>query len=282
MKFKTFYKIYYQHRLLKANFFLKIYILLILPAQYIINLFYIPKKINLDLIEEKFKSLSNYELSELFDYFNSDKGNEFEDQYVQPYKRKKIKIKGHGYAKFYEKYLKNLKDLPINILEIGSFHGNASAGFFFYFRKAKIYGGDIFPDLFRYKSERLKNFYVNSSNEDSIKKNILDKEILFDVIIEDASHSHKDQIISLFLLFKILKKKGIFIIEELDFPDTRKDMNLENERPTLREILYNISNKKDFSSKFIDKKHKEYFLNNYSSINIFKGNFNEVAIITKK
>jgi len=83
-------------------------------------------------------------------------------------------------------------------------------------------------------------------------------------------------------LFKILKKKGIFIIEELDFPDTRKDMNLENERPTLREILYNISNKKDFSSKFIDKKHKEYFLNNYSSINIFKGNFNEVAIITKK
>ena len=89
MKFKTFYKIYYQHRLLKANFFLKIYILLILPFQYIINLFYIPKKINLDLIEEKFKSLSNYELSELFDYFNSDKGNEFEDQYVQPYKRKK-------------------------------------------------------------------------------------------------------------------------------------------------------------------------------------------------
>ena len=58
-------------------------------------------------------------------------------------------------------------------------------------------------------------------------------------------------------------------------------MNLENERPTLREILNNISNKKDFSSKFIDKKHKEYFLNNYSSINIFKGNFNEVAIITK-
>ena len=59
-------------------------------------------------------------------------------------------------------------------------------------------------------------------------------------------------------------------------------MNLENEKPTLREILYNIINKKNFYSKFIDKHDKEYFLNNFSSINILKGNFNEVAIIKKK
>ena len=52
--------------------------------------------------------------------------------------KEKKKIKGHGYAKFYEKYLKNLKDLPINILEIGSFHGNASAGFFFTLEKQKF------------------------------------------------------------------------------------------------------------------------------------------------
>lgn len=282
MRFKTFYKIYYQHRLLKAKLFLKIYILLILPVQYLLNLIYLPKKTNLDLIENRLKFLNNYNLSEIFSYFNSDKGNEFEDQYVQPYKRKKIKIKGHGYAKFYEKYFKNLKELPIKILEIGSFHGNASAGLFFYFRKAEIYGADIFPDLFRYKSQRLKSFYVNSSDEKSIKNNILKKEILFDVIIEDASHSHKDQIISLFLLFKTLNTKGIFIIEELDFPDTRKDMNVENEKITLREILHNIINKKDFSSRLIDKDDKEYFLNHFSSINIIKGNFNEVAIITKK
>ncbi len=282
MKFRTFYKIYYQHRLYKANILLKIYILIVLPFQYLLNLFYLPKKINLDLIEKKFQFLENYQLDKLFNHFNSDKGEEFEDQYVQPYKRKSTKIKGHGYARFYEKYFKNLKDLPIKILEIGSFHGNASAGLFFYFKKAQIYSGDIFPDLFRYTSNRLENFYVNSSNENSIKENIIKKRILFDIIIEDASHSHKDQIISLFLLFKTLKNKGIFIIEELDFPDTRKDMNLENEKPTLREILYNIIDKKNFYSKFIDKHDKEYFLNNFSSINILKGNFNEVAIIKKK
>ncbi len=282
MNFKTFYKIYYKHRLYKANFFLKIYILSILPIQYIFNLFYLQKKTDLDMMEKKFEFLNNYKLSKLFDYFNSDKGNEFEDQYVQPYKRKKTKIRGHGYSQFYEKYFHVLKELPIKILEIGSFHGNASAALFFYFKNAKIYGGDIFPDLFRYQSKRLVNFYVNSSKEESIKKNVLKKEILFDVIIEDASHSHKDQIISLFILFKTLKTKGIFIIEELDFPDTRKDMNLDNEKPTLREILNNMINKKDFSSKFIDKNDKEYFINNCSSIKIYKGNFNEVAIITKK
>ena len=130
-------------------------------------------------------------------------------------------------------------------------------------------------------SNRLENFYVILQMKIQLKK-YNKKRILFDIIIEDASHSHKDQIISLFLLFKTLKTKGIFIIEELDFPDTRKDMNLENEKPTLREILYNIINKKNFYSKFIDKHDKEYFLNNFSSINILKGNFNEVAIIKKK
>ncbi len=282
MKFSTFYKIYYQHRIDKANFFLRLYIFFIIPFKYFYNLFFFPPKKNLDLIEIESQSLNNLKLSELFDYFNSDKGDSFEDQYVQPHKRKKKKIKGHGYAQFYEKYFESFKNLPINILEIGSFHGNASAGLFFYFKKAKIYGGDIFPDLFRYKSKRLNNFFVNSSDEKSIKENIIDRQIIFDIIIEDASHSQKDQILSLFSLFRILNNKGLFIIEELDFPDTRKDMNLKNEKPTLREILNNIINKDNFYSKFIKENDKKYFLDNYLSINIFKGNFNEVAIIKKK
>ena len=104
----------------------------------------------------------------------------------------------------------------------------------------------------------------------------------FEIIIEDASHCLKDQIISLFMLFKSLKSKGIFIIEELDFPDTRDDMNLNKEKTTLKKILNCIINNKDFYSKYISKEEKEYFLHNYESIDIYKGNFNEVAIIKKK
>ena len=132
-------------------------------------------------------------------------------------------------------------------------------------------------------SKRIKNFYVDTSNEKSIKKNIEEKfSFNFDIIIEDASHYLKDQIISLFILFKKLNKGGLFVIEELDFPDTRKDMNLANERPTLKDILLKVKKKKNFFSKYVSKKDKEYFLVNVNKINIYKGRFNEIAFITKK
>tara|TARA_B100001093_G_C26751015_1_gene981119 strand:+ start:993 stop:1247 length:255 start_codon:yes stop_codon:yes gene_type:complete len=84
------------------------------------------------------------------------------------------------------------------------------------------------------------------------------------------------------MLFRKLNKNGIFVIEELDFPNTRKDMNLNNEKPSLKDILSLVKKNKDFSSKYISKKDKKYFLSNYKSINIYKGRFNEIAFIKKK
>ena len=84
------------------------------------------------------------------------------------------------------------------------------------------------------------------------------------------------------MIFKKVKSKGIFIIEELDFPDTRKDMNLYNEAPTLKKILLSIKEKKEFHSKYILDKDKEYFLKYFDFIEIYKGKKNEVAIIKKK
>jgi len=283
MTLRTFYKLYYQHRKLKANIFLKIYLFIIIPFKYLINLIYLPKIINLDNYPDNFSKKIDLNLSVLFDHFNSDKGNYYENQYVQPIKRTNEKIKAHGYSKYYEKYFYQLKNQNLNILEIGSFHGNASAALFFYFKNSKLFAGDIYPDLFRYRSRRIKNFYVNSSEEKSIQDNIIDKfNNKFDIIIEDAGHSLKDQIISLFMLFKKLNKGGLFIIEELDFPDKRKDMNLLNEKPTLREILLNFKNSGTIlESKYISINEKDYFLKNIQSIEIFKGNFNEIAILKK-
>jgi len=59
-------------------------------------------------------------------------------------------------------------------------------------------------------------------------------------------------------------------------------MNLNNEKPTLREILNQIKNNISFDSKYISLEDKKYFLDNFSSIEIFIGNFNEIAIIKKK
>ena len=51
------------------------------------------------------------------------------------------------------------KNNQLDILEIGTFKGNATAAFYFYFKNANITSVDIFPDLIRYESKRIKNFF---------------------------------------------------------------------------------------------------------------------------
>ena len=213
MKLKTFYNIYYRHRIQKASNLFKLYLLFALLIKYVINLYYLPKKKNLDNFSKKNSYLFNKDLNFLCEFFNSDKGENFINQYAQPSKQDGKKIIAHGYAKIYEKYLKNNKDRISSIIELGSFYGNASAAFFFYFKNATIYSADINPDMYLYRSKRLKNFFTDTSSRASIEKNIINKNIEFDLIIEDASHMLKDQIISLFILFKTLKSGGLFINE---------------------------------------------------------------------
>ena len=283
MKLQTFYKIYYKHRITKANLLLKIYLLFVIPIKYFLNLLYAKKKVNLENYSQNNEFLFEKNLNFLFEFFESDKGEKFVNQYNQPMKRdSNLKIQGHNYAKFYDEYFFEKRDKKLNILEIGSFYGNAAAALYFYFKNAKIYSADIFPDLFSYSSDRIKNFYVDSSSEKSITQNILKKDKKFEIIIEDACHAYKDQIISLFMLFPILSSGGIFITEELDFPDTRTDMNLNNEKPTLRDILLSIKSGENFENPLISKDQKDYFLKNFDKISILKGNYNEIAIIKKK
>ena len=58
--------------------------------------------------------------------------------------------------------------------------------FFFYFKNAKIYSADINPDMYLYAQKDLKTFSLIPSSRSSIEKNILNKNIKFDLIIEDA------------------------------------------------------------------------------------------------
>jgi len=282
VKLKTFYKIYYEHRFRKKSIILKLYIIVLLPINYLINKIALQSKLNLDTFAKKNEDLYDKNFKYLFEYFNSDKGETYLNQYNRPIKQNKSPVEGHCYHTFYEKYFSNVREQISNILEIGAFKGNATASFFFYFSNSKIISADIFPDLFRYNSDRISNIYLDNSSEKIIEDKILNKKIKFDIIIEDAGHYFKDQIISLFMLFKTLNSKGVFVVEELEFPNFREDMNLSKEKPTLRDILNLIIEGKDFSSKYITDEQKKYFLQNYKTIEIFKGRTSEIAFITKK
>ena len=282
MKLNTFYKIYYRHRIKKASFVLKIYLIITVFFKYIFNLLYLPKIKNLDHYSKENQNLFQKDLNYLCEYFNSDKGEKFKNQYAKPSKQDDKKIIAHGYARIYEKYLKENKEKNLNIIELGSFYGNASAAFYFYFKNSQIYSADINPDMYLYRSKRLHNFFTDTSSRSSIEKNILKKNIQFDLIIEDASHMLKDQIISLFILFKNLKSGGFFIVEEIDFPEKREDMRVGQELPDLKTILNKIINKENFNSKYINENEKNYFLENFDTIKFYTGNINEIAIIKKK
>ena len=282
MNIKTFYKIYYKHRFKKASLTLKIYLFFSIFIKYLINLFYIQKIVNVDNLGKKKDYLYEKNLNFLFEYFNSDKGEQYINQYAQPSKRKNDKIIAHGYAKIYENLFKPKKSEKLKILEIGSFYGNASAALFFYFKNSLIYSADINPDMYKYKGSRLKNFFADTSSRGSINENILKKNIEFDIVIEDASHMLKDQIISLFMIFPKIKKGGIFIVEEIDFPEKREDMRIDQFKPDLKTILKKVISKEDFKSNYIQDKEKDYFLKNVDSIEFFTGNINEIAIVKKK
>tara|TARA_Y100000741_G_C18177577_1_gene527909 strand:- start:56 stop:904 length:849 start_codon:yes stop_codon:yes gene_type:complete len=282
MKLTTFYRIYYRHRIKKASYVLKIYLIITVFFKYIFNLFYLPKTKNLDDYSKENPNLFHQDLNYLCEYFNSDKGEKFKNQYAKPSKQDDKKITAHGYAKIYEKYLKEKKEKNLNIIELGSFYGNASAAFYFYFKNSQIYSADINPDMYLYRSKRLKNFFTDTSSRASIENNILTRNTKFDLIIEDASHMLKDQIISLFILFKNLNSGGIFIVEEIDFPEKREDMRDGQEFPDLKTILKKIINKENFNSKYINEHEKNYFLENFDTIKFYTGNVNEIAIIKKK
>ena len=109
MNLITFYKIYYRHRLQKASIILKIYLIFIIPLRYAINFFYWGKAINLDEFASKNEHLYLKDLNYLFEYFNSDKGDFFIDQYVQPFKRSKNKKKHMVTQKFMRDIFEYLK-----------------------------------------------------------------------------------------------------------------------------------------------------------------------------
>ena len=153
-------------------------------------------------MQKKNQNLFDKDLKFLFEYFNSDKGEKYINQYQKSIKFEKKKISGHNYYSYYESYFLKRKNDILDILEIGTFKGNATAAFYFYFKNANIISVDIFPDLIRYYSQRVKNFFLDNSHKKQIEEKILSKNFTFDLIVEDAGHYYKDQIISLFILFR--------------------------------------------------------------------------------
>ncbi len=191
----------------------------------------------------------------------------------------------HGFIQIYEPYFNNLKEAK-NVLEIGVYHGGSLKYLESKFENAKIYGLDI-EDKKVYDSERIKTYIVNQENRESLEKFLNETDVEFDIIIDDGGHTMKQQQVSFGVLFKKLKKGGLYILEDLhtsrldQFGTIHKDDFI-----TTLDMLYTIQYTKNVISNHITDDEKEYIKDNVDDIRIWtrtpEYNQSVTSIIKKK
>ena len=214
----------------------------------IYNFFY---KDDLDKISIKKKELFDKNLNFLFKYFNSLK------QLV-------------GYADCFHENLKELKNNKLDILEIGLTKGGGIASLYFYFPNSNLIGVDNNPFRIRYKSKRIRSIYVDTSSKKILQNlsNHLNQK--FDIIFDDGGHQLIDQILCFSENFKNLKKGGIYIIEDLNYPELLTRYNPTNEVVNLKTILKKIDLGEEIFTKFMQKDEIENIKHDIENIKFFR------------
>jgi SAM-dependent methyltransferase len=217
-------------------------------------------------------NINNKSLDELFHYYGSDKANFF----------KIGNRKGHGYSKFYTKYLEDLKNKKINILEIGCFAGASAAAFVKYFPNANIFCFDINISNFQYNSKNIHVYGIDINNKKDVQQ-ILNKIFenhqfnLFDLIIDDGSHNLSDILFSLNIFFKYLKNNGFFIIEDFKHPNYYQ-YNKNINHILVDEFLSNIKDKIFSNSSIFNHEEQKILMNSIKNIFLEKGNLSDSDI----
>ena len=200
-------------------------------------------------------NITNKKLTELMNYYGSDKGGVNKD---------------HNFSDYYSEIFFHKKNEEIILLEVGLGSNNLTIpsnmgadgsplaslrAWRDYFKNGKIYGADIDKNILK-NEERIKTYFVDQREQESINnlfKNINEKK--FDIIIDDGLHEYSSNICLLENSFKYLSSKGIYIIEDVFFKDKNKFLTY------LKKKNYNFS--------IIDIYH-EYNISNNCLITIYK------------
>lgn len=195
----------------------------------------------------------------------------------------------HGYTPIYEKYLSNWRDDYIRLLEVGicmeyTQGGQSVRMWHEYFKNAEIYTFDI-VDMKALESElgsRVKFYRGDQSSREDFKNMYSEfGSKQFDFILEDGSHQHEHQIISLGALFPYVKSGGYYILEDV----TEEGLHaccIRNDE-TLP-FINKLKEEKIADSKFLTNKERAYLEKEISQIDIYNDiqNAYKTIIIKKK
>lgn len=122
---------------------------------------------------------------------------------------------GHGYHVWYEKHFSNLRDRPINLLEIGVWEGFSLKLWEEYFPLGKIYGIDIDAGCARHQSARV-NVLIGSQEDPIFLAEVAKNVGELDIIVDDGGHTMTGQKTSFQKLFPSIRPGGYYVIEDLE------------------------------------------------------------------
>jgi hypothetical protein len=128
----------------------------------------------------------------------------------------------HKYLGVYENIMSSKKYSAKNVLEIGVYRGGSIQLWYNYFPNATIHGLDIWPaDKYSkvniFNNPRIKLYTpLNAYDENAFKRNFLDKNIKFDVLVDDGPHFLETMKTFVRMYSQIMADDGILIVEDLD------------------------------------------------------------------
>lgn len=218
-------------------------------------------------------------LDELANFYSTDKGTKYPGQ------------SRHGYAPIYETYLSKWRNNPIRLLEVGvcmeyTTGGHSVMMWYDYFKKAQIFTFDI-VDMSNHPMMSLPENRVRFFRGDQGKREDFASMYStfgnekFDFILEDGSHMHHHQMISLGSLFKYVASGGYYILEDIT-ERGRRACCIRNDETY--DVLQNFKQTGKIDSEHLTQEEKQYIETNTESLDIHidMQNAYYTAIFTKK
>jgi len=129
-------------------------------------------------------------------------------------KRIKAPVAPKAYTKYYSEWFNDVKNEPLNFLEIGVKGGASLRMWKEYFPNAKIYGIDIKQKCKQHEEDRITIFIGDQKDKDFLEE--VAKQIgVLHIVIDDGIHRSAFHIPSFEALFPHVVSGGLYIIEDL-------------------------------------------------------------------
>jgi SAM-dependent methyltransferase len=125
------------------------------------------------------------------------------------------KAKRHNFTPFYERYLEPVRGVVTRVLEVGVQRGPSLRMWRDYFPNATCYGVDIDPRAMIAGEDRIVTVLGDQSTPAGVAAFAAEIGGDFDLVIDDGSHLHGHQMVTLGGLFPLVRPGGHFVLEDL-------------------------------------------------------------------